>query len=206
MTITGVGFSTTPANNTIVFSSGAVGTVTAATSTSLTVSLTTRANVLGSITAAVTTNTMASGNAVQVATIIPVVTNNTAALAINATTMVINGFGFSTTAANNTVTFNNGAVGTVTTATATALTVTFSTRPTAVGNLTASVSVSSISSGTAVQVATVSPVMTASAANLPASSSTIVINGQGFSTTPATTSSHSITVPLELSPPQQRRP
>jgi hypothetical protein len=32
--------------------------------------------------------------------------------------MTINGFGFDTTAANNTVVFNNGAVGTVTAATA----------------------------------------------------------------------------------------
>ncbi len=50
-------------------------------------------------------------------------------LAANATTITINGFGFDPTAGNNTVTFNDGAVGTVTTATATSLTVTFSTKP-----------------------------------------------------------------------------
>ena len=52
-------------------------------------------------------------------------------------TITINGSGFSTTAANNTVDFDNGAVGTVTAATTQALTVTFSTRPTTAGALTA---------------------------------------------------------------------
>ena len=42
----------------------------------------------------------------------PVVTSSTASLAANATTLTINGFGFDTTAANNTVVFNDGAVGT----------------------------------------------------------------------------------------------
>ncbi len=47
------------------------------------------------------------------------------------TTITINGFGFDPTAANNTVMFNDGAVGTVATASPTSLTVTFSTKPTA---------------------------------------------------------------------------
>ncbi len=79
-------------------------------------------------------------------------------MAANATTITINGFGFDPTAANNTVTFNDGAVGTVTTATATSLTVTFSTKPTTAGSLTAVVTTDSVSSGAAVQVATVTPV------------------------------------------------
>ena len=86
--------------------------------------------------ASVTTGGASSGAAVQVATVAPAVTASTAALAANAATMTINGSGFSTTPGNNTVVFNSGAVGTVTASTATSLTVSFSTKPTA-GNLTA---------------------------------------------------------------------
>jgi hypothetical protein len=89
-------------------------------------------------------------------------------LAANATTVTIRGFGFDPTAAHNTVVFNNGAVGTVTAATGTSLTVTFSTKPTAVGSLTAIVTVNSLTSGSAVQVASVAPVVTSSTANLAA--------------------------------------
>ena len=65
------------------------------------------------------------------AAITPVVVANASyQLAANASTIVINGNGFDTTAGNNTVVFNNGAVGTVNTATATSLTVSFSTKPT----------------------------------------------------------------------------
>ena len=73
---------------------------------------------------------VSSGSAVQVATVTPVVTSSIASLAANATTFTINGFGFDPTAANDTVVFNDGAVGTVAAATATALTVTFTTDPT----------------------------------------------------------------------------
>ncbi len=51
--------------------------------------------------------------------------------------------------------FNDGAIGTVTAATATSLTVTFATKPTSAGSLTAIVTTDGLSSGTAVQVATV---------------------------------------------------
>jgi len=84
-----------------------------------------------------------------------VVTSSTATLAASATTITIHGFGFDPTAANNRVTFNDGAVGTVTAATATTLTVTFSTRPTAAGSLTAVVTTDGVSSGAAVELATV---------------------------------------------------
>src|SRR5204863_3525203 len=108
-------------------------------------------------TAVVVTNGVSSGTAVQVATVNPAVTSSTFSLAASSTTLTINGFGFDTTAGNNTVTFNNGAVGTVTAATATSLTVTFSTKPTTAGSLTAVVTSNSVVSGAAVQVATVSP-------------------------------------------------
>jgi hypothetical protein len=73
ITIVGTGFNpTTPSLNTVVFNLGAVGTVTAATSTSLTVTFTTSPTLLGSLTAVVTTSGMSSGNPVSVAMVVPV--------------------------------------------------------------------------------------------------------------------------------------
>ncbi|MFZ9792347.1 MAG: beta strand repeat-containing protein, partial [Gemmataceae bacterium] len=94
----------------------------------------------------------------------PSVTLNNRILAPNSNTISIIGTGFSTTANKNTVTFSNGAVGTVTAATATELTVTLTTQPTSTGALTAIVYTSGISytvnSGNPVQVATVPTVIT----------------------------------------------
>ena len=185
ITLNGFGFSSTAAQNTVVFNNGAIGTVTAATPTALTVTFSTKPTTLGSLTAIVTTSTLVSGSAVQVATVIPVVTLNATIAPIDATTIIISGTGFSAVAANNTVVFNNGAIGSVTAATVTSLTVTFSTKPTTVGDLTAVVTSSGFSSGTAVQAATVRPVLTLNTANLGANASTVVISGFGFDTTAA---------------------
>ena len=114
------------------------------------------------------------------AAVVPVVTSSISNLAINANTVTIAGSGFSTTPGNNTVVFNNGATGTVTTATATSLTVTFGTKPTALGSLTAVVTTSGASSGSPVQVATVAPVVTANTGSLAANATTLTINGFGF--------------------------
>jgi preprotein translocase subunit YajC len=181
LTIRGFGFSTTAGNNTVVFNNGAVGTVTNATATTLTVSLTTPPKA-GNLTAIVTTNSLSSGAAVQVATLAPTVTVNTSNLAADASTVTIAGTGFDTTALNNRVVFNNGAIGTVTNATSTELTVTLSTRPTS-GSLTAVVTTNGASSGTAIQVGAVRPLVTVSTTNLARTAATIVINGFGFSTT-----------------------
>src|SRR5207244_394683 len=86
----------------------------------------------------------------------PTVTASTANLPYNSTTITINGTGFDPATASDTVVFNLGAAGTVTSATATQLTVTFSTQP-APGNLTAGVTYDGQSSGAPVQVATVVP-------------------------------------------------
>jgi hypothetical protein len=85
----------------------------------------------------------------------PQVTANTATLPRTSPTLTINGLGFDPTAANNTVTLNDGATGTVTAATDTQLTVTFTTPPAAAGSLTAQVSTDGLPSAAAVQVATV---------------------------------------------------
>jgi hypothetical protein len=155
LTIAGVGFDPTIANDSVVFNDGAVGTVTAATATSLSVSLSTDPATAGSLTAVVTTNSQSSGSAVQVATVVPVVTSSTTNIPISATSVTIAGLGFDPTTANDSVVFNDGAIGHVTSASDTSLTVTFSTDPSAAGSLTAVVTTDGSSSGSAVQVATI---------------------------------------------------
>jgi hypothetical protein len=77
LTITGTGFDGVfPGNNTVTFSSGATGTVTAATSTSLTVTFATKP-AAGSLTAVVTNGAGSSGPPMQVAIVSPVVTTTT---------------------------------------------------------------------------------------------------------------------------------
>jgi hypothetical protein len=120
--IQGTGFSSTAAGNIVKFSGGVTGTVARATPTQLTVAYLSGLSA-GDLSATVTVGKQTS-DPEQVATVVPVVTANRTTLAVNATTLIIHGFGFSSTAANNTVTFNGGATGTVTQATPTALTVT----------------------------------------------------------------------------------
>lgn len=183
ITINGFGFGSTIATNQVTFNNGAVGNVTAASPTQLTVTFTTKPTGLGALTATVTANSVVGTANVPVATVSPVVTPRTTDLLATANTIVINGFGFDSTPGNNTVTFNNGAVGAVTSATTTSLTVTFTTKPEA-GDLTASVTVGGVSNAP-VQVATVKPIITSSTANLAANATSIVINGFGFDTTAA---------------------
>jgi hypothetical protein len=116
----------------------------------------------------VSVNGIDSGSAVQVATVVPVVTSSSSDLLANADTITINGFGFDTNTANTSVTFDNGAVGAVTAATATSLTVTFSTKPAAAGDLNIVVTSNSASSGAPVKVAVVKPVITSSTTDLAA--------------------------------------
>ena len=159
--ITGTNFNTRAGANLVYLSSG-TAKVTAQTSTQLTITFLTQPN-LGPL-YAVIKNPRKKSTKVRVATVVAgiVVTPNADSRAINATTLVIAGTGFSATANQNTVTFNLGAVGTVTSATTTELTVTFSTQPTSTGSLTAVVGVSTSNgdSGTAIEVATIVAVAT----------------------------------------------
>jgi hypothetical protein len=117
------------------------------------------------LTAGVTTHGYSSSST-QVATVYPqpTVSQSTNNYTVNSgQSLIIYGSGFSTVTTDNTVAFNLGAVGTVTAATASSLTVSFSTWPTA-GDLTATVTTyGSISSGSPVQVATVSVTSVAAA-------------------------------------------
>src|SRR5262249_49075712 len=155
------GFSATAANDSVTFDDGAAGMVTAASTTQLTVTFTTQPSSLGVLNATVTVTGTGTTGPTQVATVVaaPTVTMNTSSLAITATTTVIGGSGFSPPLANESVASNLGAVGGVTAATTPQLTVTFSPSPTSVGNLTAVVTANGGSSGAAVQVATVVPVI-----------------------------------------------
>ena len=145
LVIAGTGFSATANQNTVTFNLGAVGTVTSATTTQLTVTFSTQPTTTGSLTAvvAVSTSNGDSGTAVEVATIVAVatVTENLTVIPRNVLAIyyagppptasyftrpfIIYGTGFNPTANQNTVIFNKAAVGTVTAATATELTVEF---------------------------------------------------------------------------------
>ena len=163
----------------MTFSGGATGTVTKATATTLVVTGLSGLTV-GPLAAIVTSNSISSASAIQVATVIPVVTASTMSLDMNAPSLIINGFGFDPTSGNNIVSFGNGVTGTVSNATANQLTVT-NLSGLALGVLKASVNVDGQNSGTAVQVATVKPVVTASQTTIAASSTTLIIQGFGFS-------------------------
>lgn len=159
--ITGTNFNTRAGANLVYLSSG-TAKVTAQTSTQLTITFLTQPN-LGPL-YAVIKNPRKKSAKVRVATVVMgiTVTMNSDNRAITAPTLVIAGTGFSATANENTVVFNHGAIGTVTSATTTELTITFSTQPTSTGSLTAVVAVSSSNgnSGSPVQVATIVAVAT----------------------------------------------
>jgi len=153
LSIAGSGFNLTAAYNFVSFNDGALGTVTSATATELTVTFS-KLPTAGPLIATVNIDGLQIAP-VQVATVTPLVTSRKVQVLGDVSTIVIDGFGFDPTAANNLVTFNDGTVGVVTAATATSLTVTVTTSSTSVGNLTAVVTTDGASSGTAVQIGTV---------------------------------------------------
>jgi len=156
--IHGNGFDSTAANDSVILSSGATGYVSAASGTQLTVTLTAPPTG-GPLTAIVTTDGFSSVlGEVQpmltvVATVSPVVSASSANLPNNARALTIDGYGFDPKAADNSVILS-GATGYVSAATASQLTVTFTSTP-ALGSLTAVVTTNGYTSGSAVQVANV---------------------------------------------------
>jgi hypothetical protein len=149
LTIAGFGFDTVSAGNAVVFNLGAAGVVTDATTTQLTVKLSTPPTSTGALTAVVTLTSfnVSSGAAVQVATVVeaPNVFGTSFRLAQSATMLTINGANFDPTAAENTVSFtvgwsgNDRPVGVVIAATSTQLNVSLSIPPTGRGPLAAQV-------------------------------------------------------------------
>ncbi len=189
ITINGYGFDSTATNDTVTLTeangTGLATAVHPATAAANQLTLTETPTVAGPLYAVVTVGSAANNTSskVQVAEVIPTVTASIANLAGNAGSLTINGSGFDTTAANNTVAFNDGAVGAVTSAAAGQLTVTLTGMPTSLGAMNATVKTDGVSSGTAVQVATVTPAVNLSKGTLSASATSLVINGYGFSTT-----------------------
>ncbi len=154
LVIQGGGFSTTPSKNLVTLGNGAKATVTAATPTTLTVTVNGLSR--GPLTALVKVNGISSGAAVQVATVVPQVLPRTAHAGIGDSTLMIFGAGFSSTLADNVVSFDGGVTGVVTAATSSSLTV-GSLSGLSEGPLTVEVTTAGLSSGAPVQVATVIP-------------------------------------------------
>jgi hypothetical protein len=191
LTISGTGFDPDPANDSVTFENDVTGTVTSATTTSLTVSLSGLDNLTGgtALHASVTVNGVISGDPVQVATVAPVVTASTQSLPSDATSLTISGLGFDSNAANDRVTFDDGVTGTVTGATATSLIVSLSGVDSVADGtvLDASVTVNGVSIGDPVPVAsigTIAPSVTASTESLPADATSLTIDGLGFDPDP----------------------
>jgi hypothetical protein len=181
LVIHGVGFSATASDNQVAFSDGATGTVTSATATTLTVTGLS-GFIAGSVNVIATTGGVAS-TSTPIATVTPVITKSTASLGVDATTLTINGFGFDPNPANDVLTLG-GVTVSVDSATPTQLTVTSLPTLTA-GSLTASVVVEGQSSGTPVQVQTVTAAITSNPAEVLATATTLTIQGAGFSATSA---------------------
>ena len=181
--ITGTNFAATTAGNTVTFTGTATsGTVTAASTTSLTVTVPTGAT---SGTVKVTTSL---GNVTSVASLTivaaPTFTSFAPATIAVGGSVVLTGTNFSTTAANNVVTFTGTATpGTVTAATATSLTVTV---PAGATTGKISVTFAGLTRASATNLTVVAaPTITTISRTTAAIGATIVITGTGFSTTAA---------------------
>ena len=156
-TIAGFGFNPTKSHDILSLTNNGnpiAATITAATANTLTVKVTGTFN-SGTLSAAVNVNGVSSGAAVQVGSLQPIVTSSVSPISINASSIVINGFGYDPNHAQNTVVFNDGAVGIVTSWSTNSLTIKFLVKPTSTGALTIVVTSRHVSSGAPVQVATV---------------------------------------------------
>lgn len=176
LVLSGSGFDPqTPGSNVVVFDPAVANAVTAATATALTVTFSAPPLPLGNLSVvSVTSFGLASENTtpVQVASVVaaPVVASSAASLVQNAPSLVLSGSGFDPSSpASNSVVLSSGAF-VVTAATATSLTLAFSTPP-SLGSLTAVVTAHGGTSGAAVQVASVvaAPAVAASADDFPIS-------------------------------------
>jgi len=115
VTITGTGFSTTAANNTVKFN-GTTATVTSATSTTIVTTVPSGAT-SGPISVTVDSDTVSTSSDFSV---VPTITSFSPANGSVGTTVTINGTGFDPTLANNTVSFY-GTSATITSATSTTI-------------------------------------------------------------------------------------
>ena len=121
--IGGSGFDPNVANDSIILSNGVTGSVYFASATTLDFTV----NGLSSLTggtplyASVTVDGVSSGSSVQILTVAPVITANTAPIPGDTTAIGIGGLGFDPNVANDTITLSNGVTGSVYFASATTL-------------------------------------------------------------------------------------
>lgn len=183
VTITGTNFSTTPANNSVSFN-GTTATVSASTATSITTTVPVGATT-GTILVTVNSLTAISASNFTVTTPPPTISSFTPASGIVGTTVTIAGTNFSTTLANNNVSFN-GAAATIIAATSTSITTTVP-----AGATTGTISVA-VNSFTATSASTFTVIPSPTIASFSPSSgvvgTTITITGTNFSATPANNS------------------
>ncbi|MCZ8216782.1 MAG: IPT/TIG domain-containing protein, partial [Cyclobacteriaceae bacterium] len=179
VTITGTNFSTTATNNIVKFNN-TTATVTAATTTSLTVAVPAGAT-SGTISVQVGSQTAVSADSFTVIPV-PTITSFSPLQGIAGNSVTITGTNFSTTAANNVVKFNN-TTATVTAASTTSLMVTV---PTAATSGTISVQVGS-QTAVSVQSFTIipKPTITSFSPLQGVVGTSVTITGTNFSTTAA---------------------
>jgi hypothetical protein len=175
ITLTGIGFDPTPANNTVKFGS-TNATVTAGNATSLTVTV--PAALSGTQAVTVTTNSLTSDSLNF--EVKPNITSLSATTGIMGDSLTVTGTGFSTTPANNTVKFGSTNA-TVTAATATSLTVTVPNALAGTQNVTVQVG-NQVSNASAF---TMKPSITALSAANGVTGSSLTLTGAGFDSTAA---------------------
>jgi CHU_C Type IX secretion signal domain/IPT/TIG domain len=182
VTINGTNFSTTPANNTVLFNT-TPAVVTASTSTSITTSIPTGATT-GKISVTVNCITVQSATnfTVTIGTF-PTISSFTPTSGLVATTVTITGTNFSTTPANNTIKFN-GTTAVATASTATSITTTVPAGA-STGTITVTVAGNTATSTTNFTVTTPLPIITSFTPISGLVSTTVTITGTNFSTTPA---------------------
>jgi len=178
VTITGTNFSATPASNTVMFN-GTAATVSAATTTHLTVAVPTGATT-GTITVKVGTQTATSSSSFTVTTPVPTITGFSPASGPVGSTVAINGTNFSTTPSSNTVKFHN-TTASVSAATTTQLTVTVPSGATT-GTITVKVGTQTATSSSSYTV-TVPPTISSFSPADGVVGATVVIQGANFSAT-----------------------
>jgi uncharacterized repeat protein (TIGR03803 family) len=182
ITIIGTNFSTTPANNTVQFN-GTTAVVTASTATSITTAVPAGATT-GKIAVVVGSSTATSTNDFIVSTVsLPTITSFTPLSGPTGTTVTITGTNFSTTPANNTVTFN-GATATVSASTTTSITTTVPASAN-IGKISVTVSGNTATSTNDFTVTTPLPTIISFNPTSGPINTIVTITGTNFSTTPA---------------------
>lgn len=185
VTLTGTNFSSIPSNNQVTFFNNRTATITASAATSITVTVPS-GTTTGKI--SVSTNCLSVTSTTDFtigAVLLPTITSFAPVSGSVGTTVTITGTNFSTTPVNNSVAFN-GTTAVVTASTATSITTSVPTGATT-GTITVTVSGNTATSTTNFTV-TVAPALPTITSFTPASgpiSTTVIITGTNFSTTPA---------------------